>query len=38
MNIDTETGKITIDTNTPETLGEHYFYASVSYEVPDDVF
>ena len=38
ITIDQESGKIKIDTNTPEALGQHYFYASVSHEIPDDVF
>jgi len=38
ITIDIESGKIQIDTNTPEALGQHYFYASVSHEIPDDVF
>lgn len=38
ITIDQESGKIKIDTTTPEALGQHYFYARVSHEIPDDVF
>ena len=38
VTIDIESGEIIIDTNTPEALGPHYFYASISHEIPDDVF